>query len=218
MHPLDASIPRHQCGAGKLQHVAVLLKSSFQTDGKARSLGRSSAPAAFGRREEDGPPVGAFETHRTVALPLGVCDANRRYAVPPAEARHLLGCPLDDAAHSDAALVEPRQRLAQLRECLRIKRSTKMTQPEDECGPAGPQFREKMRLSGSARVSEFRDGIPFGRRVSHLRISLHRNRFYPNAKCARCRSLNSLKPGHGEAGSPALPGPFFPLALLQERM
>ena len=167
MHPLNASILGHQCGAGKLQDVAVLLKSSFQADRKARGLGRCTPPPPFGRGEQDAPPIRAFETHRAVALPVGVRDANRRNAVPPAEARHLLGNSLDHAADPDAALVEPRQRLAQLRECLRIKRSAKMPQPEDQRGPASPEFRQKMELAGSGRVSEFRCCIPNGRRGFH---------------------------------------------------
>jgi hypothetical protein len=216
MHPSKASIRGHQCGTGKLQNVAVLLERSPQADRKARSLGRSSTPAAFRRREKDARPIGAFETHRTVALPLGVRDAYRRHAVPPAEARHLLGSSLDHAAHSEAALFELRKRLAQLRECLRIKRSAKMPQPHDQREPASPQFGKEMRLTGSRRVTKLRRSIPDGRRAFHAQTSLRK------IVSILTRNVRPAGAWLALAGVPSgsamdFPRPLFPLALLQEK-
>ena len=89
MDPLDAAILTYQRGAGKLQHVAVLLECPSQTDGKSRGFGRGTPPASFGLRKQDAPPVGALETHRTVALPGGIRNANRFDAVAAAEPGHL---------------------------------------------------------------------------------------------------------------------------------
>jgi hypothetical protein len=86
-------------------------------------------------------------------------------------------------------LVEARERLAQLRECLRIKRSAEMAQPEDESGPAAPELRKEKRLAGSHHVFEFRSGIPNGRSALHWRFSLCLSSLYPNAEHAPCGSL-----------------------------
>ena len=159
MDPLNAPTLGHERGAGELENVAVLLDRALETNGKARRFGRRAPPASFWSGEQDAPPVGAFQTHGAVALALGVRNADRGDTVTPTETRHLLRSSLHDAADADAALFKLRERLTQLRECLRVKGSAEMAQPQDERGSASPQLGQEMGVAGRGRVGELRDRI-----------------------------------------------------------
>jgi len=142
MQPQDAAALRHKGSPGQLQDVTMLLKRPSETDREARGFGGGAPLAAFWSGKQNAPPVGALEAHGTVTLALGIRDAHRGNSMTPAESRHFFGGTLHDAAELNAALVESRERLAQLRECFRVERSAKMSQPEDERWPAGPEVRE----------------------------------------------------------------------------
>src|SRR5208282_6322013 len=132
MDPLDAPAASHERGAGELENVAVLLNRPLKTDRKARRFGCGPPPTSFGSWKQDAPPVGAFQTHGAIALALGVRNAHGRDAVTPAELAHLFRSSLHDAGDADAAHVELRERLAQLRECLRVEGSAECRKQEVE--------------------------------------------------------------------------------------
>ena len=118
MEPENSSAAGNQRGAGKLQHVAMLLNCPFDADGTPGCFGFGAATAALGTGKQNAPPVGAFESHGPIAGALGIRDADGFDTVSAAEAGHLRSSPLHHASDANAALVELGERLAQLRECF----------------------------------------------------------------------------------------------------
>ena len=169
MKPKDFAVVSDQCRARELQDIAMLLESPLEADGTSGCLRSGPAPAPFGSREEDAPPVSAFETHGSVTLALRVRNADGLDAVTSAEAGHFRGSPLHNATNPDAALGELREGLTQLREGFRIERSAEMSEPEDERRAFSPQFGESMPLAGSCREREFGNRIADGWRNRHVR-------------------------------------------------
>ena len=159
MQPEDFSAPGDQGGAGQLQYVAVFLKSAFETDGTSGCSCRGAATAAFGSGKQDVPPGGSFQTHGPVAFALGIRDADSLGSVAAAEACHFGSGSLHHTPHPDAAFKELRERLTQLREGFRVKRSAKMAEPENQRRTLGPELGEAMRFAGGNGVDEIRSGV-----------------------------------------------------------
>jgi hypothetical protein len=132
MHPENLAAPCDQSGAGQLQDIAVFLEGAFQTDGTPLLLGTRAVLPFRARGENDAQPAGAFQAHGAVAFARRVRDADFLHAMPSAEPGSLFGRALDHAADAHAALLEARERLAQLREAFGIERSAKVTQPQDQ--------------------------------------------------------------------------------------
>ena len=68
----------------------------------------------------------------------------------------------------DAAVIELRERLAQLREGFRVEGSAKMAEPENERGAIGPELGEAVGVSAGGRVAEIRSWVAdvwFGRHM-----------------------------------------------------
>lgn len=168
MEPEDLAAASNQRGAWKLQHVAVLLKSPFEADGVPGRFRCGATTAALRTGKQDAPPVGAFESHGTIALALGIREADGLDALAAAKTRHLRGSSLHHAADANPTLIELRQGLTQLRERFRIEGSAEMPEPEDESRPGSPVLGEAMCLAGGYRVNEIRDRIADGWSLQHL--------------------------------------------------
>ena len=142
MQPKDAAIATDQGGTGELENVAVLLEGAFEADSAARGFGIRAALAEASSGQKDFPPGAALQSHGAIALAGRIRDANLLDAVPATEACGLFRRALHNTAHANPAFRELGERLAQLREGMGIKRSTEMTQPENERRSAGPQIGE----------------------------------------------------------------------------
>jgi len=159
MKPQDFTFASNECCARKLKDITVFLERAFQAKSATCGIcaGATLAQARGGQKYS--PPGGAFEAHRAVASVFRIRNADLGYAVAPAEPRRLFCGALYHADHAHGAFLEFRQGLAQLHEGVRIKRSTKMAQPEDERGARGPKLREPLRFAGGQIVSELRGRV-----------------------------------------------------------
>jgi len=159
VQPKDAAITADQGGTGELEDVAVLLEGAFQADAAARGFGIRATLAEASSGQKDFPPGAALQSHGAIALAGRIRDANLLDAVPATEACGLFRRALHNTAHANPAFLELGERLAQLHEGMGIKRSTEMTQPENQRRPRRPEFRKPLGLTGRQRVTELGGGV-----------------------------------------------------------
>jgi len=195
MEPEDDPVTRHEGGTGQLEDIAVLLEGPFQADGATCGFRSGATAATFGSRKQDVPPAGALEAHGAIALALRVGDAESLDAVAAAEPGHFFRSSLHHAADADAAPLEFRKGLAQLRKRLGVEGSAEVAQPEDQSGSRGPAFREALRLAGGILERKIRQGI--ANTWSRRWREAHRIALHPSARGVKCQqavSAGSLSP------------------------
>ena len=118
----------------------MLLEGTAQAILAASLLRLRSPPAQGIGSEEDVSPGSPAKTYEPIAFLMWIRDANPFQPMPAAKSRGLLRSALYHAGQTYPERLKLRQPLAQLREYFRIELSPKVTQPEHQCRPLGPEL------------------------------------------------------------------------------